>query len=301
MPVSAIAGAGSGGPASRRCWRSSPSSWSRPSSSRPAGRARSRRRRVTAGSRSTKAAATTPAPPDAPNTGSYRGRVPILMYHVVTAAPAGTAYPELWTPRETFRSTIALLKREGYRGVTLGQVWNAWHGGQGPPGEADRRELRRRLPQPVHARQADVAGRRLAGRAEPRGQEHRARRPDRAPGPQHDRRRLGDRLAHDDPPGPDDRRRRAAARTARLLAPLLRRTFDVPVDFFCYPAGRNDARVRAAVRAAGYKAATTVDPGIARRADDPYAAPADPRQRHRLAATVLQHLRTGTGAAGAYA
>ena len=55
------------------------------------------------------------------------------MYHVVTAAPAGTAYPELWTPRETFRATIALLKREGYRGVTLGQVWDAWHGGQGLP------------------------------------------------------------------------------------------------------------------------------------------------------------------------
>jgi peptidoglycan/xylan/chitin deacetylase (PgdA/CDA1 family) len=33
---------------------------------------------------------------------------------------------------------------------------------------------------------------------------------------------------------------------------VLRRTFHVPVAFFCYPAGRYDAAVEAAVRAAGY-------------------------------------------------
>ena len=43
----------------------------------------------------------------------------------------------------------------------------------------------------------------------------------------------------------------------------------MPVDFFCYPAGRYDARVIAAVRRAGYLAATTTVEGLA-VPDEPY-------------------------------
>ena len=43
--------------------------------------------------------------------------------------------------------------------------------------------------------------------------------------------------------------------------------------FFCYPAGRYDARVEAAVRRAGFEGATTTQPGIASPRDDPYALP----------------------------
>ena len=50
---------------------------------------------------------------------------------------------------------------------------------------------------------------------------------------------------------------------------LLRRTFQVPVDFFCYPAGCFDDRVVAAVRKAGYLGATTTLYGLA-TPDDPY-------------------------------
>jgi peptidoglycan/xylan/chitin deacetylase (PgdA/CDA1 family) len=38
--------------------------------------------------------------------------------------------------------------------------------------------------------------------------------------------------------------------------------FGVPVNFFCYPAGRYDAEVIAAVEAAGYLGATTTEPGL---------------------------------------
>ena len=41
------------------------------------------------------------------------------------------------------------------------------------------------------------------------------------------------------------------------------RRFGVPVDFFCYPAGRYDARVVAAVRRAGFLGATTTVEGLA--------------------------------------
>jgi len=45
---------------------------------------------------------------------------------------------------------------------------------------------------------------------------------------------------------------------------VLRHLFHVPVDFFCYPAGAYDSRVIAAVRAAGYQAATSTEDGLAR-------------------------------------
>jgi peptidoglycan/xylan/chitin deacetylase (PgdA/CDA1 family) len=41
----------------------------------------------------------------------------------------------------------------------------------------------------------------------------------------------------------------------------IRHRFGQPADFFCYPSGRYNARVVAAVRAAGYRAATTVNEG----------------------------------------
>jgi hypothetical protein len=44
----------------------------------------------------------------------------------------------------------------------------------------------------------------------------------------------------------------------------LQRQFHVPVDFFCYPSGRYDARVINAVRLAGYLGATTTKYGLAR-------------------------------------
>ena len=45
---------------------------------------------------------------------------------------------------------------------------------------------------------------------------------------------------------------------------ILRRQFHVPVDFFCYPSGRYDDAVIAAVQAAGYLGATSTRYGLAR-------------------------------------
>jgi peptidoglycan/xylan/chitin deacetylase (PgdA/CDA1 family) len=46
---------------------------------------------------------------------------------------------------------------------------------------------------------------------------------------------------------------------------ILRAVFRVPVNHFCYPAGKYDAGVVAAVRRAGYRGATTVASGLAVR------------------------------------
>ena len=48
---------------------------------------------------------------------------------------------------------------------------------------------------------------------------------------------------------------------------ILEREFDTPVTNFCYPAGRYDDRVIAAVRKAGYRSATSTEPGLARPSD----------------------------------
>jgi peptidoglycan/xylan/chitin deacetylase (PgdA/CDA1 family) len=50
---------------------------------------------------------------------------------------------------------------------------------------------------------------------------------------------------------------------------ILRHKYHVPVDNFCYPAGRFNSAVIAAVKAAGYVGATTEIPGDASR-DKPY-------------------------------
>jgi hypothetical protein len=54
---------------------------------------------------------------------------------------------------------------------------------------------------------------------------------------------------------------------------LLRSRYGVAVNWFCYPSGHYDATVVAAVRAAGFIGSTTVVPGWANRAEDPYRLP----------------------------
>jgi peptidoglycan/xylan/chitin deacetylase (PgdA/CDA1 family) len=71
----------------------------------------------------------------------------------------------------------------------------------------------------------------------------------------------------------------------------LRKEFGVPVATFCYPAGRYDQTVERAVRAAGYRAATTVEPGAARPGDDRMALPRIRVNGGESAASVLAAVR----------
>ena len=71
--------------------------------------------------------------------------------------------------------------------------------------------------------------------------------------------------------------------------------FGVPVNAFCYPAGRYDATVEAAVAAAGYRAATTERPGAARPSDDSYALPRIRVDRGDSTATVVAKVHAAVG------
>jgi peptidoglycan/xylan/chitin deacetylase (PgdA/CDA1 family) len=246
-----------------------------------------------------KPAAATPAAPK-PATGDYRGPVPILMYHVIKAPTASTPMAELWTPAETFKATIELLKKDGYSGVTLDQVWQAWQGGTGLPARPlvisfDDGYLSHTVTAKPILQAAgwpgvlNLEGKNIGKGGLTTNQVEGLI----AAGWEIDSHTL----THPDLTTLDD-----AALKRELVdsRKLLQEKFKIPVNFFCYPAGKNDARVRAAVEAAGYKGATTVEPGIASKSDNPYLLPRIRVNGTDSAATVAARVRSGAGVTGGY-
>ena len=250
------------------------------------------------GSEPTPAAATTAAPKLA--TGEYRGPVPILMYHVIKAPTASTPMAELWTPAETFKATIELLKKDGYSGVTLDQVWQAWNGGPGLPAKPlvisfDDGYLSHTVTAKPILQAAgwpgvlNLEGKNIGKGGLTTNQVEGLI----AAGWEIDSHTL----THPDLTTLDG----AALKTELVDSrKLLQEKFKIPVNFFCYPAGKNDARVRAAVEAAGYKGATTVEPGIASKSDNPYLLPRIRVNGTDSAATVAARVSSGAGVTGGY-
>ena len=196
--------------------------------------------------------------------------VPILMYHVVADPDAGAAYPQLFVSESDFAEQMRWLARHGYHAVTQRAVWDHWHRG-------------RALPAKPVVISFDDGYRSVATAARPHMQ------PYGYPGvlnltvknlrisgglTQFDVHTLlaanwelgSHTLTHPDLPGLDDETLRREVGQSRSV---LRARFDVPVEFFCYPAGRYDDRVIDAVRRAGYLGATTTVEGLA-RPDTPY-------------------------------
>jgi peptidoglycan/xylan/chitin deacetylase (PgdA/CDA1 family) len=196
--------------------------------------------------------------------------VPILMYHVVGESSAGAPYPDLYVSRSDFEGQMSWLAHHGYHAVTQRDVWNHWHRGRVLP----------RNPIVIsfddgYRGVADVALPAMRARNWP-GVLNLTVKNLRVPGglSQWRVRRLlsagwelaSHSLTHPDLTALDDRE---LAREVRHSRAVLRARFGVPVDFFCYPAGRHDERVIRAVREAGYLGATTTVEGLA-RPDEPY-------------------------------
>ena len=222
------------------------------------------------------------------------------MYHVIKAPAAGVAYPELWTPPETFRKTVALLRANGYSGVTIAQVWKAWHGGPGLPDKPvvvsfDDGYLSHFVTaRPVLSEAGWPGVLNLEGKNIGKGgltvSQIKAL--------------IGSgweigahSMTHPDLPTVSDSQLADEVVGSRKL---LQRLFKVPVETFCYPAGKNDSRVQAAVRDAGFSNATTVDPGLAAPSGNRFALPRIRVNGTDSAATVLQRVRTGDGVTGRY-
>ena len=216
--------------------------------------------------------------------------VPILMYHDIGDPPPRARLPSLWVTPAQFAAQVRALRRAGYRGVTLRQVWDAWHGGTALPrkpvvvsfDDGYAAQVRAALPVLRGARWRGVLN--LSFSHLPRlGGTHAVHRLVRA-GWEIDSHSLTHR----------DLTRLPAAQLRRELVESrarIARLFGQPASFFCYPSGRYDPRVVAAVRDAGYLAATTVRPGLATLADDPYALPRVPVLRGMTASRLLRRLR----------
>lgn len=231
-----------------------------------------------------------PAAPRVTGAAARRLVVPILMYHVISAPPAGVANAELWVDRHVFAEQMQALRQAGYEAVTLRQAYDGWRRGAPLPKRpvvisfddgylshyTHAKPVLRRLGWPgVLNLELKALG--------PGGLTVKQVRALLAAGWELDSHTL----THPDLTTLDDAALRHELVESRRS---LRRRFGVPVDFLAYPAGRFDARVAAAVRAAGYRGATTTVEGVARRSDDPFTLPRVRVNGSDTAASLLARL-----------
>jgi len=200
----------------------------------------------------------TPQPDWRPSTGP----VPILEYHVLGQPQTEVPYPDLYVPRASFRKQMDWLEQQGFEVVTLEMVEEAWyHGGTLPPkpmvisfDDGYRPQYTFALPTlrkhgwpgvlNLKAEGSDLyesnvkamlaAGWELAAHT----------------------------IHHSDLTTLEGEALEEEVAGSRKL---LQREYGVPVKNFCYPSGRFDSTVIAAVEAAGYVGATTEIPGWADR------------------------------------
>jgi peptidoglycan/xylan/chitin deacetylase (PgdA/CDA1 family) len=195
--------------------------------------------------------------------------VPILMYHVIGPVPAKDPLWRLYVAPDLFAAQMAALREAGYQAVTLQQAYDAWQGRASLPAK------------PIvlsfddgYAGVFEHAVPLLRGYGWPAVLNLQTGRLGVPGGLTVDQVRtmIADgwevddhTVTHPDLTAVSPERLRAEIVGA---AETIRRDFGVPVRFFCYPAGRYDPEVVAAVRAAGFLAATTTWPGEADPAVD---------------------------------
>ena len=199
--------------------------------------------------------------------------VPILMYHVIGSPPPGAPFPDLYVGREDFALQLAWLHAHGYHAVSLGRVYDYWKRGDALPPRPivltfddgypqDFTRVRPLLAQRHWPGVLNLAVRNLLdGKLTVRQIRLMIRQ-----GWEVDAHTIN----HIDLTtlGPSALRHEVAGSRT-----WIRRRFHVPVDFFCYPSGRYDARVIAAVQAAGFLGATIEGAGSASPRDGFFTLP----------------------------
>ncbi|HTA36057.1 MAG TPA: polysaccharide deacetylase family protein [Solirubrobacteraceae bacterium] len=220
-------------------------------------------------------------PSGTPGGGVATGRpgtdaVPILMYHVIAAAPAGAPFPGLYVPPAEFSAQMHALKRAGWTAVTQDQLQAYWRGGislpRGKPivvsfDNGYQSQYTNALPVLRALGWAGEENIQLTGL--PPSQGGLSRKQVRgliAAGWELDTQGI----SHADLITLDPEQLREQTAGARKT---IQRRYGVPVNWFCYPSGHYDAAVVAAVKSAGFVGSTTVVPGWARPSGDPYRLP----------------------------
>ena len=201
---------------------------------------------------------------EGPNWKPFKGPVPILMYHPIQDPVPGNPYPDLFLTREDFADQVRWLAKSGYEAVTLNEVLASWfEGGTLPPkpivlsfddGYVSQYENAFPLMEErgwpgvlnLKARDSDIYDRQVREMVSA-GWEI-----------------ASHTVTHPDLPSTSETQLEDEMVSSRRI---LEREFDTPVTNFCYPAGRYDDRVIAAVKKAGYRSATSTESGLARPSD----------------------------------
>jgi peptidoglycan/xylan/chitin deacetylase (PgdA/CDA1 family) len=203
-------------------------------------------------------------------------RVPILMYHVINAPPAGAPFPGLYVPADEFTAQMRALKDAGWHAVTLDQLKANWTRGVPlGPGKPivltfdNGYESQYANALPVLKQLGWVADENIQLTGLPPSQ-----------GGMTDAQVRGliaagweldtQGISHADLVTLDAAQLHYQVATARQI---LRSRYGVPVEWFCYPSGHYNATVIDAVHAAGFVGSTTVVPGWASPQSDPYRLP----------------------------
>jgi peptidoglycan/xylan/chitin deacetylase (PgdA/CDA1 family) len=192
----------------------------------------------------------------------YTGPVPILEYHAIQPPVPGAQYPELFVPQADFVEQMKWLDEHGYEAVTLDQVEDAWYaGGELPPkpvvltfDDGYLSQYVAAFPALEHFHWPGVIDLIAQGSDLPDADVQK--------------------MLNANPPW------ELASHTVHHLdlttldatqlhtevadsRKILQNRFGVPVDNFCYPAGQYNDAVIAAVKAAGYRGASSEVPGLA--------------------------------------
>ncbi|HWH21358.1 MAG TPA: polysaccharide deacetylase family protein, partial [Solirubrobacterales bacterium] len=221
----------------------------------------------------------------------YTGPVPILEYHVLGAPPEGAPYPELYVGRTDFEKQMDWLEEHGYEAVTLEQVQEAWyHNGKLPPkpivlsfDDGYRPQYTFALPTLRKHGWAGVLNLKAEGSElyESNVKAMIAAGWELAAHTIHhlDLTELG----------PEELEEEVAESRK-----ILQKEFKVPVNNFCYPAGKFDETVIEAVEAAGYTGATTEISGFAEK-NKPYELARLEILRESHVAGLAADLKSGEG------
>jgi peptidoglycan/xylan/chitin deacetylase (PgdA/CDA1 family) len=190
--------------------------------------------------------------------------IPILMYHVIADPPERTPFPGLYVSGRVFARQIAWLARHGYHAITLQDAYDHWRTGEPLPAHP----IVISFDDGYHSQFATAAPI-LSRHRWPGVLDLEVRNTRRSWGVSPRQVRMliiaGWELAAHTLTHPDLTtvgRARLEHEIAGSRA-VLRARFGVPVNFFCYPSGRLNDAVAAAVRAAGYLGATTTASGLA--------------------------------------
>jgi peptidoglycan/xylan/chitin deacetylase (PgdA/CDA1 family) len=231
--------------------------------------------------------ATADAGPTVKGAAARRARVPILMYHVIADAPPGAAYPGLWVPKRAFAEQMYVLREAGYRAVTMQQVLDAWTTGAELPAkplvvsfdDGNRTQVEGAGPMLKALGWPGVLSLELNNLGS-KGIKVSAVRALIDAGWE-----IGSHtVSHPDLTKVSDAQLRAELEDSRAQ---IAERFGLDATIFCYPAGKYDAHVEAAVRAAGYAAALAEGSGAASPTDDRYALPRIRVDASESAATLL--------------